>query len=171
MFCYEHLTDGYSRLELPKVETKRKIIPSTIFEPILKKEPEKSHIVQMLAMLSGIGLGLLGKNNVFAEGYSSEIKYNVQISEPITTGPTIPVNAASGDMVDKIGSAFQPLIDLIVGLSLPIAGVMLAAGALAIMIGQKDMGYKLLINCGMGYVLVNLTPLFLEILKMVGDAI
>lgn len=164
MFYYEHLTEGYSPLNKKEV---KKSIPYTIQEPVIKVESEKKHIAQMLAMLSGIGLGLFGKSKVFAEGYSSEIKYNVQISDP----GMIPVNAATGDMVDKVASAFDPLMNLIIGLSVPIAGIMLSAGALAIMIGQKEMGYKLLINCGMGYILVNLTPLFLDILKMVGESI
>ena len=171
MFCYEHLTEGYSRLELAKSQKKKVNVPSTIQAPLIKKESEKSHVAQMVAILSGVGLGLLGKNNVFAQGYS-EIKYDIQVSEPLSSSMNmIPVNATSGDMIDKVTSAFDPLINLIVGLSVPIAGVMLAAGALMVMIGQKEQGYKLLINCGMGYVLVQLTPLFLEILKMVGDAI
>lgn len=73
--------------------------------------------------------------------------------------------------MDTIAHAFDPLIDLMVGLSLPIAGVMITGGALLIMIGQKDYGYKLMMNCSLGYVLVNLSPLFLSLLADVGKAI
>jgi len=58
-----------------------------------------------------------------------------------------------------------------VSLSLPIAGVMLTGGALLIMIGQKDKGFTLIMNASLGYVLVNLTPLFMSLLESVGKAI
>lgn len=148
MICYEDLREDYSVLKLrPKVA----VMPSTN-QKVIKKESELSHLAQMLSILSGIGLGLWGKR----EAYSQTM---------------IPVNAGNEEIMNRITTAFDPLIDLIVGLSLPIAGVMLSVGALLIMIGQKEHGYKILINCGLGYVLVNMTPLFMEILKSVGDAI
>lgn len=71
----------------------------------------------------------------------------------------------------KIISAFDPLIDLIIALSLPISGVMLAGGALMIMVGMKDAGFKLIMNAGLGYVLVQMSPLFIQLLAGVGAAI
>lgn len=67
--------------------------------------------------------------------------------------------------------AFDPLIELMIDLSLPIAGIMLTGGALMIMIGQKDKGFSLIMNASLGYVLVNLTPLFLTLLESIGKAL
>ena len=67
--------------------------------------------------------------------------------------------------------AFDPLIDLMIDLALPIAGVMITGGALLIMIGQKDKGFSLIMNSALGYCLVNLTPLLLSLLESVGKAI
>lgn len=78
---------------------------------------------------------------------------------------------SSGEVMEKIAHAFDPLIDLMVGISLPIAGVMLTGGALMIMIGQKDMGFRLIMNSALGYVLVQMTPLFIDLLAGVGAAI
>lgn len=72
---------------------------------------------------------------------------------------------------DSIIHAFDPLIDLMIDLALPIAGVMITGGALLIMIGQKDKGFTLIMNSGIGYVLVNLSPLLLSLLESVGKAI
>lgn len=83
----------------------------------------------------------------------------------------IPVNGVPDVVKEKIVSAFDPLVDLIVALSLPIAGVMLAGGALMIMIGMKDAGFKLIMNAGLGYVLVQMSPLFIQLLAGVGAAI
>lgn len=157
MICYEELKEGYTSLKSTKVVEKPVIkLPSTNQNILINSESEKGQLAQMFAILSGMGLALLGKNTAFAHDVQSGM---------------IPVTVTSGDMVAKVTSAFDPLINIMVGLSLPIAGVMLTAGALLIMVGQKEMGYKLLINCGMGYVLVNLTPLGMDILSMVGGAI
>lgn len=158
MICYEELNEGYTLLNRKPRVTKQ---PSSILEgKLIKKDSEKGHIAQMLAVLSGMGLGLWRNPTAFAEGYR-------EVGQ-ITSDHVITVNA---DVMERVTNAFDPLISLIVGLSLPIAGVMLSAGALMIMIGQKEHGYKLLVNCGLGYVLVNMTPLFMELLKSVGDAI
>jgi hypothetical protein len=95
-----------------------------------------------------------------------------------STGETVTIPAgeavttmASGAVMEKIAHAFDPLIDLMVGISLPIAGVMLTGGALMIMIGQKELGYRLIMNCSLGYVLVQMSPLFIDLLAGVGSAI
>ncbi|WP_240375417.1 hypothetical protein [Bacillus piscicola] len=82
------------------------------------------------------------------------------------------VTVAIGDGIkEKIMHSFDPLIDLITSLSYPIAGVMIAGGALMIMIGQKDKGYSLIQNSAIGYILVQLSPLMLELLVGIGDAV
>lgn len=91
--------------------------------------------------------------------------------ETVTIQPDAVTVMAGADVMDKIAHAFDPLIDLMVGISLPIAGVMLTGGALMIMIGQKEMGYKLIMNCSLGYVLVQMSPLFISMLATVGKAI
>ena len=89
-------------------------------------------------------------------------------------GEAIPVSVVDGisdAAKSKIIHAFDPLIDLMVSVSLPIAGVMLTGGALLIMIGQKDSGFRLIMNSALGYVLVQMSPLFIDLLGGVGAAI
>ncbi|MER2057220.1 MAG: hypothetical protein ABTA16_00270 [Niallia sp.] len=95
----------------------------------------------------------------------------VPVVGQLATKSAFAAEAVPATTMDTIAHAFDPLIDLMVGLSLPIAGVMLTGGALMIMIGQKEIGYKLMMNCSLGYVLVNLSPLFLSLLADVGKAI
>jgi hypothetical protein len=89
----------------------------------------------------------------------------------IPTGEVVAVGAMSDAVKAKIVHAFDPLIELMVGISLPIAGVMLTGGALMIMVGQKDLGFKLIMNSALGYVLVQMSPLFIDLLAGVGSAI
>ncbi|MCM3160971.1 hypothetical protein [Metabacillus litoralis] len=72
--------------------------------------------------------------------------------------------AAQVDMYDKMVTAFDPLIILVQSLAYPIATVVVLGGAIMVMIGQKDKGYSLMMSAGLGYVLVNMTPMILNIL-------
>ncbi|WEG14024.1 hypothetical protein PU629_06550 [Pullulanibacillus sp. KACC 23026] len=88
-----------------------------------------------------------------------------------TTSQAIAVNAVPSAVKSQIVHAFDPLVDLIVSLSIPISSVMIAGAALMIMIGQKEKGYSLLMNCAIGYCLVQMTPLFIKLLTGIGSAI
>lgn len=83
----------------------------------------------------------------------------------------IEVGAVPEATKQSILHAFDPLIELMIDLALPIAGIMITGGALLIMIGQKDKGFTLIMNSALGYCLVNLTPLLLSLLESVGKAI
>jgi hypothetical protein len=72
---------------------------------------------------------------------------------------------------DSIVRAFNPLLELMIDLSLPIAGVMLTGGCLLILIGMKERGYSLIFNSSLGYCLVQLSPLFLSLLEEIGKAL
>lgn len=81
------------------------------------------------------------------------------------------VGAIPDGMKEKIVHAFDPLVELMVGLSVPIAGVMITGGALMVMIGQKDLGFKLIMNSALGYVIVQMVPMFMELLIGIGNAV
>ena len=96
----------------------------------------------------------------------------MMMAQAVPAAAAVPVAGVISDTVKaKIIHAFDPLVDLMVSLSLPIAGVMLTGGALMIMIGQKDGGFKLIMNAALGYVLVNLSPMFINLLGGIGNAL
>lgn len=39
------------------------------------------------------------------------------------------------------------------------------------MLGNSEKAWSMIMNAGLGYVLINLSPLFLQILKHIGEAI
>jgi len=87
----------------------------------------------------------------------------------VMAGEAIP---AMGDAIKgKIMHAFDPLIDLIVSLSYPVAGVMIAGGCLFIMVGNRDRGMQLLQNAAIGYLLMQLSPLMLDLLVGIGESV
>lgn len=82
---------------------------------------------------------------------------------PASAHETVTV-MAQGQMYDKMIVAFNPLIDLIQALAYPIAMVVVLGGAIMVMINQKEKGYSMMMGAGLGYVLVNMTPMILNIL-------
>jgi hypothetical protein len=72
--------------------------------------------------------------------------------------------ATNADTYDKVVKAFDPLIGLVQALSYPVAMIVVLGGALFVMIGDKSKGFSMMQGAGLGYVLVQLTPLMLDIL-------
>ena len=88
----------------------------------------------------------------------------------------IPVMATPSEIVkgaakEKIIEAFMPLVDMIQALSYPIALVMLTGGALMFMINQKDKGLGLIQNASIGYILVQLMPMMMQLLVGIGNTV
>lgn len=79
-------------------------------------------------------------------------------------GSTVTVLAKNTDMYTKLVHAFDPLIDMIQALAYPVCMVVVLGGALFIMIGNKEKGFAMMQGAGLGYVLVQLTPMILNIL-------
>lgn len=67
-------------------------------------------------------------------------------------------------MYDKMLIAFDPLITLIQSLAYPIAMVVVLGGALMVMINQKEKGYSMMMSAGLGMLLVNISPMVLNVL-------
>jgi len=83
----------------------------------------------------------------------------------------VPVGSVSGAITNQVIHAFDPLVNLMVSLSLPIASVILTGAALMVMINQKEKGYSLMMQASVGYVLVQMIPLFIKLLAGIGAAI
>lgn len=76
----------------------------------------------------------------------------------------VTVLAPTDQMYDKMLHAFDPLIMLVQALAYPVAMVVILGGALMVMINQKEKGFGMMQTAGLGYVLVQMTPLVLNIL-------
>ncbi|QKE74789.1 hypothetical protein HPK19_19510 [Arthrobacter citreus] len=72
--------------------------------------------------------------------------------------------AGKVDMYHKMIVAFDPLIGLVQALAYPVCMVVVLGGALFIMIGNKEKGFTMMQGAGLGYVLVQMTPIILNIL-------
>lgn len=101
-------------------------------------------------------------------GITRAIAQTVTATAPIVTDAVPTIEVMSEAFKGKVLHAFDPLIHLIQSLSYPIAGVMIAGGCLFIMVGNREKGMQMLQNAAIGYILVQLSPMILELLVGVG---
>lgn len=70
-----------------------------------------------------------------------------------------------------IAHALDPLVELMVALSFPIASVIMVGACFFFMFNNADKAWDMIMKAGLGYVLIQLSPLFLKILQEVGTAV
>jgi len=107
------------------------------------------------------------------------------IAEPINVlaqTPLIPINAmATPDLIptgfiaegsmNMLTTLLDPLIQILVAISFPIASVIMIGACFYFMFGNSEKAWNMIMNAGLGYVLIQLSPLFLQILKEIGKAV
>jgi hypothetical protein len=105
-------------------------------------------------------------------GISTALAATAAVSAPVDPDAIAVVASAIPEAVKgHVMRAFDPLIQLIVSLSYPIAGVMIAGGCLMIMVQQREKGMSMLQNAAIGYILVQLSPMILQLLVGIGGGL
>ena len=121
-------------------------------DPIIKghilDEIEKKQVFN-LGLAGGVALPFVQYSTVAAQSNTAAI-------------PTAALD--SGVMYEKMLHAFDPLIGLVQALAYPVAMVVVLGGALFVMIGNREKGFTMMQGAGLGYVLVQMTPMVLNIL-------
>lgn len=142
------------------------------------------HVALAAAIPSTVTVGTgLFMFNKFNDTYSSSIMPVAapqQVMEPVVAQipSTIPVNAIAeptGIIADKsleiLATALDPLVQILVAISFPIASVIMVGGCFFFMLGNSERAWNTIMNAGLGYVLIQMSPLFLEILRTIGKAV
>lgn len=78
--------------------------------------------------------------------------------------------AAAGAIGETIKRAFDPIIDLVQGVSYPVCFLMLCGGFLLVMINQKHRGMTMIKWAAIGYIGMQLAPALMDILVDIGKA-
>ncbi|MER2006276.1 MAG: hypothetical protein ABS939_02390 [Psychrobacillus sp.] len=87
-----------------------------------------------------------------------------------TVGNMIPVGFAESSM-SMLAHVLDPVIDLMVAVSLPIASVIMVGACFFFMLGQNEKAWSTIFNAGLGYILVQLAPMLLDVLKEIGKVV
>lgn len=91
----------------------------------------------------------------------------------VAFGNVMPVsaNAIQGAVTGKVVNAFEPLVELVKALSYPIGLVMMLGGGLFVMIGNSDRGFGMIQKAGLGYVLIQMLPLLMDLLVEIAKSL
>lgn len=84
---------------------------------------------------------------------------------------TIIILSKGNEIADKIITSFDPVTDLMKGLSYPTCFIMMAAGILLIISGNKHKGVNMMKWAGVGYLLMQFLPSIMQLLASVGNNI
>lgn len=94
---------------------------------------------------------------------------------PLATATTIPLTytpAVSASLIgDRVISAFDPIIQLLQAMAYPLGFLMMTAGCLVIMTGNKSRGIHLIKWAAIGFIGMQFLPGIMQILAEVGEAI
>ncbi|MBX8942519.1 hypothetical protein [Lysinibacillus sp. K60] len=144
------------------------------------------HVAIAAAIPSTVAIGTgLFMFNKFNDTYSSTVMpvaapIQQPILEPVVAQipSSIPVNAfpqQTGIIADKsleiLATALDPVVQILVAISFPIASVIMVGGCFFFMLGNSERAWNTIMNAGLGYVLIQMSPLFLEILRTIGKAV
>lgn len=73
--------------------------------------------------------------------------------------------------LSTLAHALDPVIELLVALSFPVCSVIIVGSLFLFAFGNSDAAWEKIQRAGLSYILIQLSPLFLNILKGIGDAI
>lgn len=156
------------------------------FEEMEKIRQERSFatrkdVIVMGAIPAVSAAGLVAYNKLTA------VAPSVMEVTPVTAMPdiaslpetytTMAVNAPipTGYVADKslevLATILDPVIDILIAISFPIASVIMIGACFFFMIGNPERAWSMIMNAGLGYVLIQISPMFLDILRTVGEAI
>jgi hypothetical protein len=79
--------------------------------------------------------------------------------------------AVQGVVAERVVAAFEPLVELVKALSYPIGLVMMMGGGLTVMIGNSDRGFGMIQKAGLGYVLIQMLPILMDLLVEIAKSL
>ncbi|MBO0962451.1 hypothetical protein J1P26_22415 [Neobacillus sp. MM2021_6] len=73
--------------------------------------------------------------------------------------------------LSTLAHVLDPVVDILVALSFPIASVVIVGACFLFMFGNAERAWTMIQNAGLGYILIQVSPLIMEVLKQVGSAV
>lgn len=159
------------------------------FEALDKMREESKYATRKDVMIMG-AVPIAGAAGLFAYNKASAVSSTVveavpAVYQPVQPVPDAPVITEPAPVVDgmiqtgvvadasleMLATILNPVIDILVAISFPIASVIMIGACFFFMIGNTEKAWSMIMNAGLGYVLIQLSPMFLDILRTVGEAV
>jgi len=79
--------------------------------------------------------------------------------------------AVAGTALNVLAHALDPVVQILVAISLPVASIVMIGGCFFFMFGNSEKAWSTIQNAGLGYVLIQLSPIFIKVLEQIGNSI
>lgn len=90
----------------------------------------------------------------------------------VSTQPEmIQTGFVSDASMELLATALDPVIEILKVISLPIASIIMVGACFMFMFGNSERGWDMIMKAGLGYVLIQMSPMFLKILRQVGESV
>ncbi|KQL20458.1 hypothetical protein [Cytobacillus solani] len=140
-----------------------------------EKNKRKKIVKRTLSAASTISIPLMLTGSVGAVGLAiSGVKVLASTSVAIPVHEAIPVTAKEwmGEQtLSALAHVLDPVVDILVALSFPVASVVIVGACFFFIFGNAEKAWSMIQNAGLGYVLIQVSPLILNVLKQVGNAV
>jgi hypothetical protein len=73
--------------------------------------------------------------------------------------------------LNLLAHALDPIVQILVVISLPVASIVMIGGCFFFMFGNSEKAWNSIQNAGLGYILIQLSPLFIKVLEQVGKSL
>lgn len=182
--------EGYTREVIPAARFNENLEEST------RKEAYASKKTIAIAALIPVAVSLPLIYKRMTESYSTTtIPVSSTVTSPIVTPPLStptheafnsmataiptgqpevlaqPVGVIADTSLEMLATILDPLVQIMVAISFPIASVIMVGSCFFFMFGDSDKAWSGIMKAGLGYVIIQMSPLFLQILRQVGEAV
>jgi nitrate reductase NapE component len=137
-----------------------------------KRRIEKTTKLASAALLPLATCGAVGSFGFAMKAFAMTAGSNAVVAS--TTPIAVEVGAKawmSEQTLSALAHVLDPVVDVLVALSLPIASVIIVGSCFFFMMGNSEKAWTSIQNASLGYVLIQVSPLILNVLKQVGNAV
>jgi nitrate reductase NapE component len=137
------------------------------------KKRRKQRVAKVTQLASAAVLPLATCGAVGTFGFAMKA-FAATSSVPVGAPVVIEVGAKewmSEQSLSALAHVLDPLVDIMVALSFPIASVIIVGSCFFFMFGKSEKAWDGIMKAGLGYVLIQVSPLILDVLKQVGTAV
>lgn len=142
---------------------------------IKEKARKKKRLGTTIKIVSSAVLPVATMGTIGTVGLAiSTAKVFAASSVPAIPAAAVPATAKEWmgqETLSLLAHVLDPVVDILVALSFPIASVIIVGSCFQFMFDRADKGWSMIQNAGLGYVLIQVSPLILNVLKQVGNAV
>jgi hypothetical protein len=144
-----------------------------------KRRKQRAAKVTQLASAAILPLatcGAVGTLGFAMKAFAATNAIPVMLESPVTTTTHMAVTVGAKEWMSEhtlstLAHVLDPLVDIMVALSFPIASVIIVGSCFFFMFGKSEKAWDGIMKAGLGYVLIQVSPLILDVLKQVGTAV